>query len=195
MLRTAMFRTIGIAALALVTSSAFATLYNGSYTVSANGNPAVGLAVMTINDFGSFVTPTTNSFIGLNVPATGLHFTDLFELFALESSPFTGNDLVPQPINVTFNFTSPSAASGAITGTTVGILNDDALLHWNGPINLVIAGGNLRITLLDTTFSDFFNGVVTAQFAQFVPEPGTLALLGIGLLGAFGRRKRTGLRY
>ena len=44
----------------------------------------------------------------------------------------------------------------------VGILNDDALLHWNGPINLVIAGGNLRITLLDTTFSDSFNGVVTA---------------------------------
>ena len=192
--RITTFRTIfAIAALALISSAARATLYNGSYTVIANGNPAAGLAVMTINDFGTFVNATTNSFTGLNVPATGLHFTDLFELFALESPPYTGNDLVPRPISVTFNFTSPSVANGAITGTTVGILNDDALVHWNGPINLVIAGGNLRITLFDTSFSDSFNGVVTAQFAQFVPEPGTLALLGIGLIGAFGRRKRKGL--
>ena len=86
MLKTAMFRTIfGIAALLLVTSTARATLYNGSYTVTANSNPAIGLAVMTINDFGSVVNATTNSFTGLNVPATGLHFTDLFELFALDT--------------------------------------------------------------------------------------------------------------
>jgi hypothetical protein len=146
---------------------------------------------MTINDFGSVVNATTNSFTGLNVPEGGVHFTDLFELFALESPPYTGNDLVPQPISVTFNFTSPSVVGGVITGTTVGIVNDDALLHWNAPLSLFFPSGNhLTIALSDANFSDSFNGVVTAQFRA--PEPGTLALLGIGLVGAFCRRKRAG---
>jgi hypothetical protein len=194
MLRIAMLRPVfAIAALVLITSPARATLYNGSYTVNANGDPGVGLAVMTINDFGSFVNPTTNSFTGLNVPAGSTHFTDLFELFALESPPYTGNDLVPRPITVTFNFTSPSAASGVISGTTVGIINDDAFLHWNGPLNLFFPSGNhLAITLSDAQFGDSFNGVVTAQFA---PEPGTLALLYIGLVGAFGLRNRRAARH
>jgi hypothetical protein len=53
-----MLRTIfAIAALVLITSPARATLYNGSYTVNANGDPALA-TVMTINDFGSFVSPT-----------------------------------------------------------------------------------------------------------------------------------------
>src|SRR5439155_3348266 len=134
-----------------------ATLYNGSYTVTSNSNPSVGLAVMTINDFGLFVSPTTNSFTGLNVPCCTAHFTDLFEIFALESPPYTGNDLVPQSITVTFNFTSPSVAAGVISGTTVGIINDDAFLHWNGPLNLFFPSGNhLAITLSDAQFGDSF---------------------------------------
>jgi len=179
-----MLRTIfAAAAMSLLINPAQALLYNGSYTVTANGNPAVGLAVMTINDFGSPVNPTTNSFTGLNVPTNTVHFTDLFEIFALESPPYAGNDLVPQPITVTFNFTSPSVLSGTISGTTTGILNDDALLHWSGPLTLLFPSGILTITLSDVDFSDSFNGVVNAAF--FLPEPGTVALLGFGLFGAF----------
>jgi hypothetical protein len=189
MLRIAMLRTLfAVAAFLFITSPARALLYNGSYTVSANGNPAVGLAVMTLNDFGTPVNSTTNSFTGLNVPANTVHFTDLFELFALESPPYTGNDLVPQPITVTFNFISPSVLSGVVSGTTTGILNDDAFLHWSGPLILFFPTGALSIALSDVDFSDSFNGVVTAAFS--VPEPGTLALLGLGLFGAFSSRKR-----
>jgi hypothetical protein len=189
MLRIAMLRTVfAIGALLLITGPARAILYNGSYTVTSNGNPAVGLAVMTLNDFGSPVTATTNSFTGLNVTNGVAHFTDLFEIFALESPPYTGNDLVPQSISVTFNFTSPSAVSGTVSGTTFGILGDDAFLHWAGPINLIFpTTGKLTISLSDTPFGDGFNGVV---IAQFIPEPGTLALFAIGLVGAFSLRSR-----
>jgi hypothetical protein len=142
---------------------------------------------MTLNDFGSFVNPTTNSFTGLNVTNGVAHFTDLFEIFALESPPYTGNDLVPQSISVTFNFTSPSIVSGIISGTTVGVINDDAFLHWAGPINLIFPTGKLTISLSDTPFGDGFNGVV---IAQFIPEPDTLVLLCIGLVGALSLRSR-----
>jgi hypothetical protein len=189
MLRIAMLRTVfAIGALLLITGPARAILYNGSYTVIANGNPSVGLAVQTINDFGSFVNPTTNSFTGLNVTNGVAHFTDLFELFALESPPYTGNDLVPQSISVTFNFTSPSIVSGTVSGTTFGILGDDAFLHWAGPINLIFpTTGKLTISLSDTPFGDGFNGVV---IAQFIPEPDTLVLLFAGLIGVLACRKR-----
>jgi len=188
MLRIAMLRTVlAIGALVLLTGPAGATLYNGSYTVTANGNPAVGLAVMTINDFGSFVNPTTNSFTGLNVPCCTAHFTDLFQIFALESPPYTGSDLVPQSITVTFNFTSPSIVSGIVSGTTVGVINDDAFLHWAGPINLIFPTGKLTISLSDTPFGDSFNGIVVAQF---VPEPDSLVLLFGGLIGMLACRKR-----
>src|SRR5262245_54238936 len=129
MLRIDMLRTLcAIGALVLMSGPAGAILYNGSYTVTANSNPAVGLAVQTLNDFGSPVTPTTNSFTALNVPATGSHFLDLFSIFALESPPYAGNDLVPQTITVMFNFTSPSIVSGIISGTTVGTVNDLGIL-------------------------------------------------------------------
>jgi hypothetical protein len=182
-------RTIcAIGALVLMTGPAGAILLNGSYTVTANGNPGSGLAVATLNDFGSVVNATTNSFTALNIPGGTTHFVDLFQIFALESPPYTGNDLTPQAITVMFNFTSPSVLSGTISGTTVGILNDDAFLHWAGPIDLSFPTGKLSIVLSDTPFGDSFNGIVVAQFRA--PEPDSLVLLVAGLIGVLACRRR-----
>jgi PEP-CTERM motif-containing protein len=187
-----MLRVFLVASLAIAAGSADALLLNGSYTVTASSNPSTGLAVGTINDFGSVVNSTTNSFTGLNVTTAGaVHFQDLFDIFATESPPYSGNDLVPQTITVGFTFTSPSAASGVISGTTVGTLSGTGLLHFNNPLTLAFSTNNrLIISLSDAEFGDSFNGVVEAQFTS-VPEPATLLLLmaagGIGL--AFrGRR-------
>jgi hypothetical protein len=189
---TLMTRAIAVAAVALVTTSAQALLFNGSYTVTSNSNAATGLAVGTINDFGSVVNSTTNSFTGLNVTVGGpIHFQDLFDIFALESPPYTGNDLTPRPITVGFTFSSPSAVSGVISGTTVGTVSGTGLVHFTGPIDLAFTGQTiLEISLTDAEFGDSFNGIVTAQFRSFVPEPGTLALLAIGLAGALVGRSR-----
>ncbi len=91
MLRIAMLRTVfAIGALVLITGPARAILYNGSYTVTSNGNPAVGLAVMTINDFGSFMNPTTNSFTGLNVTNGVAHFHGFVRDLCAREPPLYG---------------------------------------------------------------------------------------------------------
>jgi hypothetical protein len=193
---SALSKAVAVTAMAFVASSAHALLFNGSYTVTSNSSSSAGLAVGTLNDFGSAVTATTNSFTGLNVTTGGaVHFTDLFEIFAVDSPPYTGNDLIPQAITVGFTFSSPSAASGTLTGTTVGTISGTGLAHFAKPIDLTFNGQSiLEITLSDAQFADSFNGVVEAQFRSFVPEPGTLALLGIGLVGAFALRPRTTAR-
>jgi hypothetical protein len=180
-----------VAVLAFAAAPSQAILLNGSYTVNSSSNPTTGLAVGTVNDFGSVVNSTTNSFTGLNVASGATHFQDLFDIFATESPPYSGNDFTPQAISVAFSFTGPAAAAGIITGTTVALANGDGLLHWNGPLTLIFPGQNLlQITMLDAEFSDSFNGIVTAQFRSSIPEPGTLALLGAGVLGGLARRKR-----
>jgi len=186
-----MLRALLAASIAIAAGSAHALLLNGSYTVTANSNPNTGLAVGTINDFGSVVNSTTNSFTGLNVTTAGaVHFQDLFDIFALESPPYAGNDLVPQTITVGFTFTSPSAASGVISGTTVGTLSGSGLLHFNSPLTLAFSTGNrLIISLSDAEFGDSFNGIVEAQFTS-VPEPGTLLLLAAGGFVGLARRLR-----
>jgi len=181
------------AALMFAAGGAQAILLNGTYTVTSNGNPLTGLAVGTLNDFGSVVNSTTNSFTGLNVPNTNTAiFRDMFDIFAIESPPYTGNDLVPQPISIAFNFSNPGVRSAVFSGTTVGNAAGEGVLHWtSGPITLLFPDfTRLTITMADATFGDSFNGIVSAQFTAFVPEPGTLALLGIGLLGALSRRNR-----
>jgi hypothetical protein len=70
----------------------------------------------------------------------------------------------------------------------VGTLNDDGFLHWGGPIDVLFPHGRLQISLSDTDFADFFNGIVVAQF--LAPEPGSLALLFAGLVGVLACRRR-----
>jgi hypothetical protein len=60
-MRDLILQTVIMAALALLTGQLAAEpVYSGTYSVTANSNPAAGLAAGTLNDFGTTLTATTN---------------------------------------------------------------------------------------------------------------------------------------
>lgn len=164
---TAVFGSILMLASASNPASAGIITYNvtlsGTESVPVNVTSAFGSAVVTVDDVLNSVTVSLSftGLIGGNASAAHIHCCSAITANAPVVIPFTG-----------FPTTTSGTYTNTFTTTSANIAGIEAGQAYINIHNSVFPGGEIRGDILPA------------------PEPGTVGLLGVGLLGMMAARAR-----
>jgi hypothetical protein len=188
-------RTLGLycAILLGLASNALATDFAlGSYEVTFHETDP-GLVLWQSN----LLADDKKTFTLLDVGST--YSTALFRLGTKEVA-LNADDLIPYPIQVALTFVAPPPNFGGTASGLTGaawFLGSFGYVGWDNPTVLAFGStGLLGVSLSAATFGLPGSADITATFkllqadTRAVPEPATLALLGMGVAVAAARRRR-----
>lgn len=133
---------------------------------------AVALPGANLSTMQSIAAAGNGTFINASTP-TGIQ--DLIDLFSGAGGSLVGIDHV--------DITMPD-------GTLVGSISVDALGNFQTPDWLMHLGPNEFTATAYGTDGTSASALLTLNGTASVPEPGTLSLLTLGLIGMFGMRRR-----
>ena len=196
---------IGAAALLASVAGASAITINidGSYTITQT--PGVGNEPSITDNFGSYNFSThSRTFVENNLLETGPATTPT-TFFTISPSSSCGRcgraDTAMDTINVTFTFTSPSAAIGTVSDSavyTADYKNDTDSLQWSKQVlTVAFTDGNSAEVFLPDQFDWDIKPTISFEALDPPtpsPEPITFSLFAAGLAGAaaFRRRRKGG---